>query len=342
VHRARGAMDEEGSALDQALQLDSRFLPALIARGDLYVRSGARRAAHSYYLAALQLEPSMTSLSSEWKSELRRVEAASASFTRDYEKHLLASLESIGVRGPGTERFAHAIELLLGRKQIYFQRPKYFFYPELPHVQFYDPDTLAWSSALERAWEPIRAEASQVLAQGTRFVPYVQRGRDRPTFDVRGLLDNPGWGAFFLIKDGAPVPEHAALCPATMAALSEVPLCEIEGRTPSVLFSLLRAGVRIPPHHGYTNARLIAHLPLIVPSNCALRVGNEARPWLEGKLTVFDDSIEHEAWNRSDEPRVVLIFDVWRPELSSTERRLIAAMLSAIDGFGGPRERWTE
>jgi aspartate beta-hydroxylase len=170
----------------------------------------------------------------------------------------------------------------------------------------------------------------------------VQRDRDRPTFDMRGLLDNPSWGAFFLIKDGAPVEENAPLCPRTMAAVSELPLCRIDGRTPSVLFSLLRPGARIPPHHGFTNARLIGHLPLIVPPGCALRVGNETRAWREGEVLLFDDSIEHEAWNRSERSRVVLIFDVWRPELSSVERRLVTRMLTAIDGFGGPRQRWAE
>jgi aspartate beta-hydroxylase len=174
-------------------------------------------------------------------------------------------------------------------------------------------------------------------------VPYVQRDPDRPAFDVRGLLDNPKWSAFFLIKDGAVVESHAARCPRTMAALAAVPLCRIDRRTPSVLFSLLQPGARIPPHHGFTNARLIGHLPLIVPSDCALRVGSETRAWREGEVLLFDDSIEHEAWNSSERPRMVLIFDVWRPELSAKERELIAAMLGAIDTFGGaPLRPWRE
>jgi aspartate beta-hydroxylase len=102
------------------------------------------------------------------------------------------------------------------------------------------------------------------------------------------------------------------------------------------LFSLLRPGVRIPPHHGFTNARLICHLPLIVPSDCgALRVGNESRPWREGELMLFDDSMEHEAWNNSGELRAVLLFDVWRPELSQMERGLVSTMLASIRQAGG-------
>jgi aspartyl/asparaginyl beta-hydroxylase (cupin superfamily) len=78
-----------------------------------------------------------------------------------------------------------------------------------------------------------------------------------------------------------------------------------------------------------------------VPDQCGLRVGNEVRPWREGELLIFDDSIEHEAWNRSNEIRVVLLFDIWRPELSQDERTLLSAMLTSIDRFG-PRGEWSE
>jgi aspartate beta-hydroxylase len=342
VHRALGASAEESAALDRALGLDARHLPALIAKGDLYAKLGDRRAADSYYIAALKLAANVPSLAPEWRAELRRVETASQGFAREYEAHLLAALDAAGLGGPGTERFAHAIDLLLGKRKIYFQQPKYFFYPELPQIQFFDRHMFPWIGALEREFDAIRAEARAILDEDVGFVPYVQRDPDRPVFDVRGLLDDPNWGAFFLIKDGTTVSANAALCPRTMAALSGVPLCRIDGRTPSVLFSLLRAGARIPPHHGFMNVRIIGHLPLIVPPNCALRVGNETRAWRAGEVMLFDDTIEHEAWNLSSEPRIVLIFDVWRPELSAKERQLVAAMLAAIDGFGGPRRKWSE
>jgi aspartyl/asparaginyl beta-hydroxylase (cupin superfamily) len=81
------------------------------------------------------------------------------------------------------------------------------------------------------------------------------------------------------------------------------------------------------------NTRLICHLPLIIPEQCALRVGNETRAWRQGEVVLFDDSVEHEAWNLSKELRVVMIFDVWRPELSEKERILVGAMLEAADQF---------
>jgi aspartate beta-hydroxylase len=341
VHRSIGESAKEDAALDRVLSLDAHHLPALIAKGDLFARLGDRRAADSYYAAALKLGANLPSLAPDWQAELRRVEALSQGFAREYEAHLLGALGAAGLGRSGTERFSHAIDLLLGKRKIYFQQPQCFFYPELPQIQFFDRSLFPWIGAFEHEFEAIRHEALAILQADVGFVPYVRRDADRPAFDVRGLLDNPSWSAFFLIQDGSIVEKNAALCPRTLAALSAIPLCRIENRTPSVLFSLLRPGARIPPHHGFMNARVIGHLPLIVPPGCALRVGNETRAWREGEVVLFDDTIEHEAWNTSSEPRLVLIFDVWRPELSAEERELIAAMLKAIDTFGGPQRKWT-
>ena len=148
------------------------------------------------------------------------------------------------------------------------------------------------------------------------------------------MLENPDWSAHYLWKNGAPVPENAARSPKTMAALEQVPLPRIPGRSPMAIFSLLQPGTRIPPHNGFINTRLICHLPLIVPPGCGFRVGNEVRPWEEGRAWLFDDTIEHEAWNDSDRPRAILLFEVWRPELSEEERALVCAMVQAIDSLG--------
>ena len=134
---------------------------------------------------------------------------------------------------------------------------------------------------------------------------------------------------------------NAARCPRTMAALEEVPLAHIPGRSPSVLFSLLRPGARIPPHHGYVNTRLIVHLPLVVPRGCGFRVGNEARQWVEGKVWLFDDTIEHEAWNDSDQTRLILLFEVWRPELALRDQEHISALFQTIDRLRGGVGEWS-
>jgi aspartyl/asparaginyl beta-hydroxylase (cupin superfamily) len=101
------------------------------------------------------------------------------------------------------------------------------------------------------------------------------------------------------------------------------------------MFSILRPHTRIPPHTGISNTRLVLHLPLIVPDGCRFRVGGETRLWREGEAFVFDDTIEHEAWNDSDLPRAVMICDVWSPRLSMDEREVVARIHAALDNFNG-------
>ena len=110
----------------------------------------------------------------------------------------------------------------------------------------------------------------------------------------------------------------------------------ISGRSPNAMFSLLAPGTRIPPHNGVANTRLVCHLPLIVPEGCWFRVGAETRAWQVGEAFVFDDTIEHEAANDSDQLRVVLIFDVWHPDLDPIEREAVTAVIEAVEGSGAP------
>ena len=83
------------------------------------------------------------------------------------------------------------------------------------------------------------------------------------------------------------------------------------------------------------NTRLICHLPIIVPGRSRFRVGNETREWVEGRAWLFDDTMEHEAWNDSDVPRYILICDIWNPRLSPQERAAIAGVIAATDAFNG-------
>jgi aspartyl/asparaginyl beta-hydroxylase (cupin superfamily) len=101
------------------------------------------------------------------------------------------------------------------------------------------------------------------------------------------------------------------------------------------MFSVLQPRTRIPPHTGIANFRLVVHLPLVLPGNCGFRVGGETREWRIGEAWVFDDTIEHEAWNDSDEIRIILICDIWSPRLSPAEREAIRAVIAATDAFRG-------
>jgi aspartyl/asparaginyl beta-hydroxylase (cupin superfamily) len=225
-------------------------------------------------------------------------------------------------------RFQRSLDILSGHKQIYVQEPTGYYFPELPQIQFYDTAAFDWVPAVEAATRAIRDELKSLLAEGMEgFRPYIQSDPNRPRLDDNHLLDSSDWSARFLCENGSVSEEAVARCPATWEAVQMAPQPRI-ANSPTAMFSLLRPGARIAPHTGTHNTRLVCHLPLVVPPGCGFRVGNEVREWEEGKLLIFDDTIEHEAWNYSDQNRVVLIFDIWRPELSEQERREIAAFFS--------------
>ena len=333
ARRGQGELAGELAALQAALKLDSRDLRALLMTADHYTGLGDARAACAYYAAFSKLAE--VGGDPGWRPEVARAKDMQARFAASYESHLLQSLADHDLEAPQAARMRRSFDLLLGKSEIYLQQPRHFYFPELPNIEYAERAAFPWLDRVEAATGEIRAELLRVLEEDNAFSPYIEAEPNRPVFNDNGMLGNPDWSAFYLWKAGAPVAENAARCPATLAALADAPLCRIPGRTPSILFSLLRPGMHIAPHHGFMNARYICHLPLIVPEGCAMRVGSQTRTWVEGQACVFDDSIEHEAWNRHpDRLRVVLIFDVWRPELSVDEREFISSVLQAVDSYG--------
>lgn len=323
--------------VDALLAREPGNVAALIMKADRRLAEGDERSATTFYQAALRAAESPSRPPSpDLAEELKRAALRVAKAGGNYRAHLETWLAAAGLAPDRvSERFARSIEILFGERSATLarQRPSVFYLEGLPQLEFYPREDFAWLPALEAATDAIRDELIAVLADERGVVPYVQAEPNRPHHNFHGLQDDPSWSAFYLIEDGAPHPQNAARCPRTMAALEAVPLCEMPGWTPSVLFSLLRPGAHIPPHTGMLNTRLIGHLPLIVPPGCALRVGGQTRAWEEGVTLLFDDSIVHEAWNRSDRLRAVLLFDIWRPELIEAERKALAAMFAAIDAY---------
>ena len=321
------------AAVERALALRPRDVRALALKADQLAAAGDARAAASFYRAAVNAAPPALEMPAELRDEVRRAAAMGERYAAQFEAFLRSRLPD----GAGTSsRFRDSVEILSGRKKVYVLVPRQYFFPGLPQIQFCERGQFPWLERLEAATAVIRAELVEVMREERQaFRPYVEANARLPHTEAQGMLNNPQWSAFYLWKHGELLAENAARCPRTLEALAEVPFARVTNRSPSVLFSLLRAGAHIPPHTGEVNTRLICHLPLIVPDNCALRVGNETRTPVEGQAWVFDDTIEHEAWNRSEGARVILLFEIWRPELTAQERALVSAMFEAIDAYGG-------
>lgn len=212
------------------------------------------------------------------------------------------------------------------------QQPTFLYFPGLPPAAYLERSLFPWLEQLEAQTDAIRQELLQLLPS--------QAGRERVfTTDaveqqnLRGLKSPPSWNGYYFYRHGERREDNCAACPVTARSLDLLPLSHVRDHGPEVLFSVFTAGTHLLPHRGVTNTRLVGHLPLLVPADCALNVGGEVHEWREGRAVVFDDTYEHEAWNRSDRTRVVLIFDIWNPHLTEAERAAIGELVSAIGDF---------
>ena len=324
------------SAIDQVLAADQGNPFALFMKADLYARDGDDRASVSFYRMGLRRAAELAQLPGDLPDRVRRAEAAVAAAEERFEEKLERTLAERGIDSV-PHRFAEALAIASGKQPVYLQHPTSFYFPGLPQMPWYAREMFPWVNELEQAVPDMRAEIEQVLAEDQGLEPYVQEDAERAS---RGhsLLNDARWSAFHLFKAGERVEENAARCPLIMRLLQPLPIPIIQRRSPMALISILKPGTHIPPHHGMLNTRLICHIPLVVPKGCRLRVGAETREVVEGRAMIFDDSFEHEAWNDSDSVRAVLLFEIWRPEISEEEKVALTAMFEAVTGYDAPSE----
>ena len=307
---------------------------AWLRKAELHQRLGEARDAFLAWTGVLQmaarLDPFPPNLAPVLNRARAYVEDRSARVTAQVDAVLAEPMAELG---PPEYRRARAfIDAATRGRRVYRNECAGLHYPFLPADEFFDEHHFPWFAHLSEATAAIRAELEALLAEGdTALRPYVRLDSGTPTNKWSALDQSLDWGACFLWEYGAPNQPVLDRCPATAAALAAVPAAPILGRSPSAFFSLLRPRTRIPAHTGVTNSRAIVHLPLIVPPGCGFRVGGETRQWVEGVPFAFDDTIEHEAWNDSDELRAVLILDVWNPHLTRAEQDMIVRYYAAAD-----------
>jgi aspartyl/asparaginyl beta-hydroxylase (cupin superfamily) len=332
VLRLQGNFAAALSALDAALAIDPYFFLALLSKGSVLEQMGKNRVAAETYRNALKIAPRPENTPAAFEEPMRiarRIVEEDAREKAEYLRDRLGDLRAQFAH-ERLERIDECADIMAGTTRAYNAEPVQMHVPRLPAIPFFDRGHFPWMDQLEAETEAIREELSVLLSEGLPgFAPYVDYAPGTPENQFKELNRSDRWSSLWLWRDGKRQEAAIARCPHTAGVLEQLPLADQPGFAPTALFSALAPHTHIPPHTGSTNARLLVHLPLILPGPAGFRVGNERREWRIGEAWAFDDTIEHEAWNDADETRVIMIFDIWNPLLNAAEREMICVLLTA-------------
>jgi len=329
VSRAAGQPRAALEAIHRALALAPLDFTALLMRASLLERIGDAGAGEAWGHALAQKPDAIPP---QLAAVLAQGERSHATWLDAREARLKAAMAEAEERADAEAqaRIARFRSNALRRTRPFHSEPTHFHFPGLVEREFHPRRLFPWLAELEAATEGIAAELATVMAaERAELVPYIQYADHVPLDQWRALNHNADWTAIHLLQNGRRVEANARHCPRTLDLLASLPQPMIPGASPNAMFSLLAPHTAIPPHVGVSNARLVCHLPLVVPAGCWFRVGAERRDWRRGEAWVFDDTIEHEAMNPSDELRIVFIFDLWHPDLGAAERAAVAALIAA-------------
>jgi aspartate beta-hydroxylase len=341
VYESTTELAKAAEAEAAAVRLEPAFFVARLCLANCLERLGKREPALVQYKRALDdaqragrwLDAGTTPAS--LRPAVTHAVLAVRNGTRQLFDTLFAPLRA--QYGPDSmQRVEQCVRIYLNEEPAVYpdprQRPSFLLFPGLPTSPYLDRTRIDWIESFEAQTRPILAELQQLLPSAS--------GRERvfPTdaleaLNLRGLDEPPSWNGYYFYRHGERRDDNCSQCPDTARALDALPLCRVREHGPEVLFSVFTAGTHLLPHRGVTNTRVVGHLPLIVPEKCALNVGGEIHEWQAGRVVVFDDTYEHEAWNRSRQTRVVLIFDTWNPYLSQAERAAVTDLVAAIGDF---------
>lgn len=261
-----------------------------------------------------------------------------AAFANDYRKqNVLNALKDAGYKADDSSlaRVAAFVHSGLGidpqKPPDPRQAPKQHYVPDLPSSPWLAQDLLPWTRRLEEEFPVILGEYLALMRNGERFESFLKlKSPDQVPKYLATTGAPPRWDAFFFYRHGVRNEENCRRCPRTAELLEQLPLIRLPGMAPEICFSILTPGTHILPHRGDANLRSVVHLPLIVPGGCVLKVGGEERTWEPGHVLAFDDTYEHEAWNRSDQIRVVLLMDAWNPHLTDPEKTALTHVIGVM------------
>jgi aspartate beta-hydroxylase len=326
AYNAMGRRAEEIDAIERALRIDPRHISSLLQKGAyLEVGGDVGNAARLYTHLLSILPPALAD-----NPSIREAVQHARKVVQQDQNVLLAKLEQplaeIRSRhgGRAQRRVNRCLDILMGKRTTYYSQPTWMYMPELPAIEFFEREDTPWLAAFEAQTAEMRSEFLRVFSTDREGLqPYLDFSDDLPLDQFKELNRSRRWSAYFLWNRGNELVSHTAACPTTAKLLQTAPRCIVDRRSPNAFFSILDAKTTIPAHVGVTNTRCTVHVPLVIPPGCEFRVGSTTREWKVGEAWVFDDTIEHEAWNNSDTPRAILLFDIWNPLLTIPEREMI-------------------
>lgn len=345
THLAQHQADDALDAFDRALGLEPMHFAARLHRGAALEQLGRIDEAAAAYFGAISAAQNR----GKWRNDmttppgLRPAVKHAIAFIDTHRKRIFMELlqplrDQYGATA--LARVEQGLEIYLGDRPANYPDPrqycKFFYVPGLRATPYYERELFPWHAELEKHTDAIRAELLDVLNEPVGVEPFLGTNDNQLLKEQNLLAGTRGhaeWNSFFFHRHGELFEQNSRRCPRTTAVLATLPLVRIRGHAPEVLFSILTPGSHILKHHGVTNSRLVTHLPLIIPEDCAISVGGVEHAWREGRCVTFDDTFEHEAWNRSDKLRAVMILDSWHPDLSEAERDAIALLVGGIGDF---------
>jgi aspartate beta-hydroxylase len=342
AYESAGEAGKAVATLRAVLAREPQFFVSRLALGFAEHRLGHRDAALAHWQWALrQARKRRAWLNDEsippWL--LERVTTAARLVRQHREQVLIDALEAARPAGANLERVEAFVRIQSlrerGQSSDPRQKPKTHLMPGLPPSPWFDLTLFPWTQRLVESFPVILEEYLAVAGDGGAFPSFLEfKNPEQVARHLGTSGPAPEWNAFFFYRHGERNDANCARCPRTAALLEELPLIRLPGAAPEICFSVLTAGSHILPHHGDSNLRSVVHLGLVVPDDCALNVAGEARTWQPGAVLAFDDTYEHEAWNRSGRSRAVLLMDAWNPHLTDAEKAVLPPVIAALRKLG--------
>lgn len=340
VLRARGFSSGALKAFCFALRINPKLGMIWVQLGDVLQSLGRHEEALAAYCRSELIFGFLLRVASETPGRVGQTLARAGNILlRARAQAVDKALEQVRRRYPAADELARAesaVRTILHTEEAKFsdplQRPEFAYFPGIEARPFFDRRKFPFLRNLEQGTGKIRHELELALREREKLRPYVNITGE-PGDVWRDLNHSAQWSSYHLYRNSELITEHCKQCPETYAVVESLPMPRLPGQSPEVFFSILHPGTHIPPHCGLANYKLTVHLPLILPSGCAIRVGDQTRNWRVGESLVFDDSFEHEAWNKGDSLRAVLILEAWHPDLRESERELLGVAFAALTRF---------